>query len=106
MHVKLDELRGRTVIDANGRAIGKVRAALVDMETWVVDTLRIAVARHAAPDLDMHWSFWEALWRPPTVDVSTGQIHAAGDAILLRVSIGDLREAVPHTASVQPAAMH
>src|SRR4051794_16865841 len=34
MHVKLDELRGRKVFDANGRAIGIVQAALVDMETW------------------------------------------------------------------------
>ena len=48
MHVKLNELRGRKVFDANGREIGRVKAALVDMETWLDDTLQIRVARHAA----------------------------------------------------------
>jgi sporulation protein YlmC with PRC-barrel domain len=55
MHVRLDELRGRKVFDANGREIGRVKAALVDMETWLVDTLRIGVARHAAAELEMPW---------------------------------------------------
>ena len=43
MHVRLDELRGKNVFDANGRAVGRVHAALVDMETWLVDTLRITM---------------------------------------------------------------
>jgi len=106
MHVRLDELRGRTVLDANGRVIGRVRAALVDMETWLVDTLRVAVSRQAAADLDLPWSFWRALWRPATVDVSTGQINAAGDAVILRVSIADMREAAPHMAAEGLAAVH
>ena len=105
MHVKLDELRGRTVLDANGRVMGRVRAALVDMETWLIDTLRIAVSRQAAADLDVPWSFWRSLWRPTTVDVGTGQIHAAGDAIILRVSIAEMREAAP-PATEGLAAVH
>jgi sporulation protein YlmC with PRC-barrel domain len=104
MHVKLNELRGRKVFDANGREIGRVRAALVDMETWLVDTLRIGIARHAASDLDVPWS-WQSFWRPPTLDVATGQIQAAGDAIILRVAIAEMREATPHTAEAF-AAVH
>ena len=55
MHVRFDELRGRKVIDANGRVIGRVRAAMVDMETWVVDSLRISaewIRRLVVPYLD------------------------------------------------------
>ena len=95
MHVKLDELRGRKVFDANGREIGRVKAALVDMETWLVDTLQIGVARHAAADLDMPWSFLcrssgrpRSTWRP-------GRSTPPGDAIILRVSLAELREAAP-----------
>jgi sporulation protein YlmC with PRC-barrel domain len=106
MHVRLDELRGMKVFDANGRAIGRVKAALVDMETWVVDTMRVAVARHAAADLDLPWSFLQSFWRPPTIDVATGQIHAAADAIILRVSLAELREATPHTVEEGLAAVH
>ena len=96
MHVKLSELRGRKVFDANGREIGRVRAALVDMETWLVDTLSVRVARHAARELDMTSSFLQWLLHPPTVNVGTGQINAAGDAIILRVSLAELHEATPH----------
>jgi sporulation protein YlmC with PRC-barrel domain len=104
MHLKLDELRGKKVFDANGRSIGRVQAALVDMETWLVDTLRIAVGRQAAPDLDMRWSFWQLLWRPHTIDVGTGQIGAAADAIILRVSLGELRETMPVMPSMLATA--
>jgi sporulation protein YlmC with PRC-barrel domain len=104
MHVKLDELVGMKVFDANGRVIGGVKAALVDMETWQVDTLRIGVDRHAAADLEMSWSFW-SFWRRPTVDVSTGQINAAGDAIILRVSLAELRES-PHLPAEVLVAVH
>jgi len=105
MHVRLDELRGRKVFDANGREIGRVRAALVDMETWLVDTLQVRVARHAAADLDMPWSFLGSLFRPPIVNVATGQINAAADAIILRVSLAELREAAPHMLG-ELAAVH
>jgi sporulation protein YlmC with PRC-barrel domain len=105
MHVKLNELRGRKVFDANGREIGRVRAALVDMETWLVDTLRIGIARHAAADLEMPWSIWQSFWRPPTLDVGTGQIQAAGDAIILRIAIAEVREATPHAGEAF-AAVH
>jgi sporulation protein YlmC with PRC-barrel domain len=95
MHARLDELRGKKVFDVNGRAVGHVQAALVDMETWLVDTLRVAIGRQAAADLEVHWSFWQAIWRPHTVDVGTGQINAAADAIILRISLGELRDAIP-----------
>jgi sporulation protein YlmC with PRC-barrel domain len=105
MHTRLDDLRGKKVFDTNGRAVGRVQAALVDMETWLVDTLRIAIGRHAAADMEVSWSFWQAFWRPHTVDVSTGQIHAAADAIILRLSLAELREAAPALHD-QLAAIH
>jgi sporulation protein YlmC with PRC-barrel domain len=105
MHVRLDELRGKKVFDANGRAVGRVRAALVDMETWLIDTLRIAVGRRAAADLDVRWSPWQLVWRPHTIEVTTGQVQAAADAIILRISLAELREAVPAPLD-QLAAVH
>ena len=104
MHAKLSELPGVKVFDANGRVIGRVKAALVDMETWLVDTLRIGVGRRSAADLDLPWSFWSFL-RQPTIDVGTGLIHAAGDAIILRVSIAELRENMPAVVE-EAAAVH
>jgi len=89
MHLELNELPRRTVLDASGMVVGVIAAPVVDTETWVVDTLRVRLRRQAAADLDMPWSFF----RRPTIDVPTGLVNAAGDAILLRVSLGELREA-------------
>jgi len=102
MHARLSKLPGVKVFDANGRVIGRVKAALVDMETWLVDTLRIRVARRTAADLDLRWS----LWRWPTIDVTTGLIHAAGDAIFLSVSIAELHDAPAPAIVDQIAAVH
>jgi hypothetical protein len=85
--------------------VGRIHAALIDMETWLVDTMRIAIARHASSELDVPWSFWQSLWRPRTIDVGTGQIQAAGDAIILRISLAELREASPPMVE-QVAAVH
>ncbi|MES1205485.1 MAG: hypothetical protein ABUS79_06065, partial [Pseudomonadota bacterium] len=78
MHLKLSEVRGRPVLDANGAVIGDIQAPLVDMETWLVDTLRVVVRRQAAREMALSWSFFKR----PTVYVPTGLIHAAGDAII------------------------
>ena len=99
MHISLDELPRRTVLDANGRVVGRVKQAMVDVETWLIDTLRIRISRQAAAEMDMPWS----LWRRPTMDVPTGLIHAASDAIILRVSLAELRESPPRDVS-EPAS--
>jgi sporulation protein YlmC with PRC-barrel domain len=91
MQIKFNELAGRTVLDANGCLIGRIKVPMVEMETWLVDTLRVSVARRAAGELDLAWPFW----RRPTIDVPTGLVHAAGDAIILRVSLAELRETPP-----------
>jgi sporulation protein YlmC with PRC-barrel domain len=91
VHIKLDDLPGTTVLDTTGRVLGRVNAALADMETWLIDTLRVTLARKAAVELDVRWSFW----RRPFLDIPTGLIHAAGDAIILRVSLAELRESPP-----------
>ena len=56
-----------------------------------MDALRVTLRRAIAREMDIQWSFW----RRPTVDIPTGQIHAAGDAIILRVAVAELREAMP-----------
>jgi sporulation protein YlmC with PRC-barrel domain len=101
VHIKMDDLPGVTVLDTTGHVLGRVKAALADMETWLIDTLRVRLERRAAAELDMQWSFW----RRPFFDIPTGLIHAAGDAIILRVSLAELREAPPRPIE-ELAAVH
>jgi sporulation protein YlmC with PRC-barrel domain len=111
MHVRLGDLSGRLVLDATGAILGRTRAPLVDLETWVIDGLRVTLSRHAAAEFDVPYTWW-AFWKWPTIDVPTGVVQAAGDAILLRVSLGDLREHMPElhvpgtTEAAHPPAIH
>src|SRR5215213_2895778 len=82
----LDELPGRSVLDSSGRLIGRVVRALVDVESWAVDTLRVRLERQAAADLGLSGS----LMRPATLDVPTGLVLAASDAVILRAGLDEL----------------
>jgi sporulation protein YlmC with PRC-barrel domain len=101
MHLELGELPRRTVLDASGMVVGDIAAPVVDTETWVVDTLRVRLRRRSAAELDIPWSFF----RRPKIDVPTGLVNAAGDAIILRVSLAELRESAVaqagHEAAIQ-----
>jgi sporulation protein YlmC with PRC-barrel domain len=99
MYVPLDSLRGRTVLDAKGTILGRIRTPLVDLETWAVDTLRIWPTRAVSGELGLPWSFWKR----PTFDVKTGLVHAASDAIILRVTLAELRDAQPSPFEEVPA---
>ncbi|HVR02808.1 MAG TPA: hypothetical protein VMT47_11800 [Polyangia bacterium] len=94
MHVQLGDLPGRMVLDAAGVVLGRIKVPLVDMETWLVDALRVRPSRRVAGELGLKW-LW---WKRSTIDIPTGLIHAAGEAILLRVSLGELHDATPEVA--------
>jgi len=104
MYVPLDRLRGRTVLDARGTILGRIKSPLVDLETWLVDTLRVTPTRAVAGELGLPWSW--AWWKRTTFDVKTGLVHAAGDAIILRVSLAELREAQPPSPFEPVPALH
>jgi sporulation protein YlmC with PRC-barrel domain len=102
MHLQLNQIRRRMVLDATGSVLGRVKTPLVDLETWSVDKLRVRLSRKAAGELSLAWTWW----RPATMDIPTGLINAAGDAILLRVSLGELRDAIPSTVEDMREAIH
>jgi sporulation protein YlmC with PRC-barrel domain len=102
MHLQLNEIPRRLVLDATGCVLGRVKTPLVDMETWLVDLLRVRLSRKAAAELGLTSTWWKAA----TMDIPTGLIHAAGDAILLRVSLGELRDAMPPALEAEEAAIH
>jgi sporulation protein YlmC with PRC-barrel domain len=107
MHIKLSDLPGRSVFDANGVVVGKIKSPLVDMETWLVDVLGVKLSRAVAREMGLDASFFAWLFRPASIEVPTGLVQAAGDAIILRVSLAELRDAAPEQfAEAAIASMH
>jgi sporulation protein YlmC with PRC-barrel domain len=99
----VDELPGRSVIDSTGRLIGHVMKAVVDLETWAIEALRLRLARAAAAELGLP----DSLLKPATLEVPTGLVLAASDAVILRATLEELHGLVGHPVRptlVEPAA--
>lgn len=69
------------------------------METWAVDVLGVKLSRPVAREMGLDASWFAWLFRPATIDVPTGLVQAASDAIILRVSLAELRDAAPEQFS-------
>jgi sporulation protein YlmC with PRC-barrel domain len=82
------ELRDRTVIGADGNAIGQVAALILDSDSWSVKGLRIKLRSHVAEQVGLGRS----LFRSSTVDVPVDHVQSVGDAVVLTVSAGGLRD--------------
>jgi sporulation protein YlmC with PRC-barrel domain len=81
------ELRDRTVIGADGNAIGQVAALIVDPDGWSVKSVRIKLRRNVADQVGVGHSVFHA----STVDVPVRQVQSVGDALVLTVSAAGLR---------------
>jgi sporulation protein YlmC with PRC-barrel domain len=86
-----DDLRGRTVIDGDGRAIGLVDGVLVDSQSWRVEAFRVKLRREAAEEVGMAYRVFGGT----ALDLPITLVHAAGDAIILNVPTSALRDLVP-----------
>jgi sporulation protein YlmC with PRC-barrel domain len=104
MRVRLNQLMGRMVLDARGTVLGRIKAPLVDMETWLIDAVRVTCTRQTAAELGLAWSWLP--WKRPTCDIPTGVVQAAGDAIILRISLGELHDALPIAVEEAVPALH
>jgi hypothetical protein len=51
MQVSDEQLRGRTVIAADGQAIGEVAALFIDTSNWIIIAVQIKLSKSAAEQL-------------------------------------------------------
>jgi sporulation protein YlmC with PRC-barrel domain len=88
------ELHDRTVIGADGNALGQVAAIIVDPDSWSVKALRIKLRGNVAEQVGVSHS----LFRASTVDVPVERVQSVGDALVLTVSASALRSDAGATA--------
>ncbi len=103
MEISIDRIVGRKVLDITGRVLGRVGHLLVDTESWAISSLQLRLRRRAALDMGVRWSFF----RVPTLEVPTGLVMAASDAVILRAELADLQPLAPSDQQVsQPVFAH
>jgi sporulation protein YlmC with PRC-barrel domain len=96
MEIAIDRIVGRKVLDITGRVLGSVGHLLVDTESWAISAFQLRLRRKAARAMGLRWSFF----RVPTLEVPTGLVMAASDAIILRAELSDLQPLAPPDQAV------
>jgi sporulation protein YlmC with PRC-barrel domain len=90
-----EHLRGRTVIAADGQAIGEVASLFIDTSTWMIVALQIKLSKSAAEQLGAAHS----LLRAATFELPIRMVKSVADAVLLSVPTLELREIPEASAS-------
>ena len=88
MQVSDEHLRGRTVIAADGQAIGEVAALFVDTSTWTIAALQIKLSKSAAEQLGAT----HGLLRAATFELPVRLVQSVADTVLLAVPTLELRQ--------------
>ncbi len=91
MRLSDENLRGRTVIGADGLAVGEVEALFLDSEGWRIESLRVKLRKDVADQLGAPRSLFHA----GTVEVPTRLVQSVGDAVVLSIAVGGLRDVLP-----------
>jgi sporulation protein YlmC with PRC-barrel domain len=88
MQLSDEHLRGRTVIAADGQAIGEVAALLADTSTWTILALQIKLTKQVAEQIGAK----SGLLRAASLELPVRLIQSVGDTVLLSVPTLELRQ--------------
>jgi sporulation protein YlmC with PRC-barrel domain len=91
MQVSDEHFRGRTVIAADGQAIGDVGALLIDTSAWTIVALQIKLHKAVAEQLGAA----RGILRAATLELPVHLVQSVGDAVLLTVPTLELRQVLP-----------
>ena len=91
MQISDENLRGRTVIAADGHATGEVVALFIDTSTWTIVSLQIKLSKTVAEQLGAS----RGLLHAATIELPVRMVQSVGDTVLLSVPTLGLRQTAP-----------
>lgn len=89
MRLSDESLRGRTVISADGNAIGSVAELFINSSDWRVESIRIELQKDVADRIGAS----RTLLHRGTIELPVSFIQSVGDAVVLSIDVEKLREA-------------
>jgi sporulation protein YlmC with PRC-barrel domain len=93
MRLRADDLEGRVVIAADGQAIGRISAVLVDTAGWRVEAVHVELRTNIADRLGAS----RGMFHRGVIEVPVRFVQSVGDAVVLGANVDELREALPTT---------
>jgi sporulation protein YlmC with PRC-barrel domain len=91
MRLSDENLRGRTVIAADGQAIGEIVALFLDSDSWRVESLQVKLRNEVADQLGATRGMFHA----GTLEMPIRMVQSVGDAVILSVAARELRQVLP-----------
>ena len=89
MRLSDERLRGRTVISADGNAIGSLAELFISSTDWRVESIRIELNKDIADRIGAS----RTLLHRGTIELPVSFVQSVGDAVVLTVDVQQLREA-------------
>src|SRR5436853_7216572 len=99
MRLSDENLRGRTVISADGQAIGEITALFLDSDAWKIESLRVKLRNEVADQLGATRGMFHA----GTLEMPIRMVQSVGDAIILSVPAQELRQVLSAAGDAPPA---
>ena len=99
MRLSDETLRGRTVISADGLAIGEIAILFIDSDAWRVESLQLKLRKDIADRLGAG----RGMFRAAELEIPIRMVQSVGDAVVLSVAVDDLRQVLPTS---EPAPAH
>ena len=99
MRLSDEDIRGRTIIAADGQVIGEVTGLFLDSELWRVESLQVTLRKDIADHLGAHRS----IFRPGVLEIPCRMVQSVGTTVVLSVPADGLRAALPEGSEPQPS---
>ena len=99
MRLSDENLRGRTVIAADGLAIGEIAALFLDSSDWRVESLQVKLHKDVADRLGADRGMFHA----GALEIPIRMVQSVGDAVVLAVVVDELRQVLPGGGKHAPA---
>lgn len=89
MRLSAENLNGRTVITADGQAVGTIKSIFLDSAEWRVESISVELRKDVADRIGATRS----MFHRGLIELPVTLIQSVGDAVVLNVPVDALREA-------------
>lgn len=97
MRLSDENLRGRTIIAADGQVVGEITALFLEGDAWRVESLQAKLRKEIADQLGADRSLFHA----GTLEIPVRMVQSVSDAVVLSVPVNGLREILPMDAQTK-----
>jgi sporulation protein YlmC with PRC-barrel domain len=99
MRLSDENIRGRTIIAADGQVVGEVNALFLDSDAWRVESLQVTLRKGIADELGAHRSVFHA----GAIEIPVAMVQSVGATVVLSVPVDGLRAVLPSEPAQESA---